>query len=365
MLKNIFSQFKTTGTFQSATPFGSGHINDTYLVKTAEPNESDYILRRINHHIFTTPHALMNNVVLVTQHIHNKSKQPDKALNVILNHQQQPIVNDSEGNYWTCYVYIENSYSHDVVKNSKQAYEGGKLIGRFLEMLSDLPAEHLNETIPNFHNLEFRLQNFEKALHENLFNRALLCQNEIDFIRTQAEEMNLVLSLTKQGKIPLRAVHNDTKFNNLLLDKNDSGICVIDLDTVMPGCVHYDFSDAARTIANSSTEDEKDLTKISFDMKLFTAFCNGFLHECKNLLTHEEINTLAHAVPLMPFIHGTRFLTDYLSGDHYYKIHFPEHNLQRARAQFQLVRCMQEKMTEMNNIIQQIISQPLPIAQDY
>ena len=371
MLNNIFSQFETTGTFHSALPFGSGHINDTYLAKTTEQHNPDYILRRINHKIFTTPHELMNNILLVTQHLrtklsHNTNKNLTReCLTVILNHQQEPIVIDKEGNYWTCYLYIPDSNSHDIVKNPKQAYEGGRLIGRFLEMLSDFPAEKLHETLPQFHNVEFRLDNFEHALQEDAFNRAQHCQKEITYVRDLAEEMQLVISLGKQGKIPLRVVHNDTKFNNLLLDNKDNGLCVIDLDTVMPGYVHYDFSDSVRTVANSCAEDEKELTKINFDMALFTAFCHGFLQECRENLTAEEINSLARAVPLMPFLHGTRFLTDYLSGDSYYKIHFPEHNLQRAQAQFQLVRRMQEKTAEMNNIIQQIVSQPVLAVLDY
>lgn len=353
MLQPIFSQFQTSGTFLNAAPFGSGHINDTYLVKTKEQDAPDYILRRINHQIFTEPHAMMNNVLLVTQHIRSK-------LTVILSNDQQPIVMDNSGNYWTCFLYIPDSYSYDIVKNQKQAYEGGKLVGNFLEMLNDFPAEKLHETLPNFHNIEFRLNNFNLALQEDAFNRAQLCQNEILFVRELAEEMKLVLTLAKSGKIPLRVVHNDTKFNNLLLDENDLGLCVVDLDTVMPGYVHYDFSDAVRTVANSSAEDEKDLTKINFNMDLFSAFCRGFLQECKHRLTQDEINSLAPAVPLMPFIHGTRFLTDYLSGDTYYKTHFSGHNLQRAKAQFQLVKCMREKVDEMDSIIRCHASTAVP-----
>lgn len=356
MLNHIFSQFETIGTFLSAAPFGSGHINDTYLIKTAEHQHPDYILRRINHQVFTTPYELMQNVLLVTQHLRTKLSGISKDLNrdcltVILSHQQQPIVMDEAGNYWTCYLFIPDSYSHDIVKNHTQAYEGGKLVGRFLQMLDDFPAEKLHETIPQFHNVEFRLNNFERALQENRLGRARECELEITFVREQAETMKLVMSLGRQGKIPLRVVHNDTKFNNLLLDSQDNGLCVIDLDTVMPGYIHYDFSDAVRTVANSSAEDEKDLAKINFDMTLFSAFSRGFLQECKESLTKDEIQSLANAVPLMPYIHGMRFLTDHLAGDHYYKIHFPGHNLQRAQAQFQLVRCMQEKIQEMQDII--------------
>lgn len=357
MVENIFSHFKTQGTFESANPFGSGHINDTYLVKTSEANCPNYILQRINHRVFTQPQALMDNVLRVTQHVRNKlsitgNKNINReSLTVISSIDQQPIVLDDAGHYWACYLYIHDSYAHDVVKNPKQAYEGGKLIGRFLELLSDFPSATLHETLPKFHNVEFRLTNFMHALKQDAFDRVKFCRKEIEFVLTHADEMKLVMSLGKQGKIPLRVVHNDTKFNNLLLDSEDNGLCVIDLDTVMPGYIHYDFSDAVRTVANSSAEDEKELAKIQFDLNLFSAFCAGFLGALQGNLHSAEINTLAHAAPLMPYLHGTRFLTDYLSGDQYYKIHFPEHNLQRAQAQFQLVRRMQEKMQQMQRIV--------------
>lgn len=360
MLKDIFSQFATTGSFQQAELFGSGHINDTYLVKTKEPNGPDYILQRINHIIFTQPNALMNNVMQVTQHMRTKlsklTPHVERAcLTVIPNKRNQPIVLDNNNHYWACYLYISDSYAHDSAKNPKQAYEGGKLIGRFLDLLSDFPITNLHETLSQFHNVDFRLNNFENALNEDRYERAQYCQNEVAFVRNNADEMRIVLELGRQGIIPLRVVHNDTKFNNLLLDAEDNGLCVIDLDTVMPGFVHYDFSDAVRTIANSSAEDEKELDTIHFDLELFAAFAGGFFSEIKNNLLTEEVNSLARAVPLMPFLHGTRFLTDYLSGDHYYKTHFPGHNLQRAKAQFRLVERMQEKIPEMNKIIQYLI----------
>jgi len=362
MLQEIFAQFETEGTFHSAEPYGSGHINDTFLVRTEEKHYPDYILRRINHRIFNQPQALMQNISLVTQHIRNKlSKVSDhnlhrQCLTVINSINQEPILLDNEGGYWSCYLYINDSQAHDIVKNAKQAQEGGKLIGRFLNLLSDFPGTLLHETLPQFHNVEFRLNNFEKAVAANTHDRAKHCHNEIDFVRALAEEMKLVMSLGKQGRISLRVVHNDTKFNNVLLDNDDNGLCVIDLDTVMPGYVHYDFSDAVRTIANSAAEDEQDLSKIQFDLPLFAAFCRGFLGELKNSLNADEVNSLARAAPLMPYLHGTRMLTDYLSGDQYYKIHFPEHNLQRARAQFQLIRRMREKLGDMEKIILEVTS---------
>lgn len=354
LLNTIFNQFQTQGTLESCESFGSGHINDTFLAKTCENEHPNYILQRINHQIFTNPIALMHNVVLVTQRLQNKIEK--NGLTVILSRNQEPIVIDKNNHYWACYLYVENSKSIDVVKNSKQAYEGGKVIGNFLHLLADFPCEILHITIPNFHNVALRLDAFEQALINDCKQRARFCQNEIEFVRAHGIEMQTVMKLGEQGKIPLRVVHNDTKFNNVLLDLDDNGLCLIDLDTVMPGYIHYDFSDAVRTIANSAAEDEKDLSKIQFNTDFFTAFCEGFLEEIGSSLLPEEINSLAASVPLMPFLHGLRFLTDYLAGDVYYKIHFPEHNLQRAQAQFHLVKCMLMKMPLMKNIIQGITS---------
>lgn len=353
MLKNIFQQFQIIGTFTSACTFGSGHINDTFLVKTAEKSCPNYILQRINHHIFKNVPALMNNVMLVTQHIQNKlrilsgANVDRECLTVILNLKQQPFVQDELGCYWVCYLFIEESKTCDLVLNDKQAYEGGKTLGRFLGLLSDFPSISLHETLPNFHHVESRLDNFAQAFSEDSCKRAASCRDEIAFVNEHADEMKYILRLGNEGKIPLRITHNDTKFNNILLDQQDNGLCVIDLDTVMPGYIHYDLSDAIRTVANTAVEDEKNLSKIRFNMQLFEAFCRGFLGEVKHSLTPMEIKSLAPSIPLLPFLMGVRFLTDYLMGDIYYKIHSPEHNLQRARAQFQFVRCIKEKAAEL------------------
>jgi Ser/Thr protein kinase RdoA (MazF antagonist) len=370
VLKQLFSQFNTQGTFNNARSFGSGHINDTYLIKTTEDHFPDYILQRINTQIFTNPQALMKNILLVTQHIKTKLNALShiqinrKCLTIISSTQDLPYTVDSQGNYWACYLYIADSNALDNATNTKQAYEGGKLIGRFHELVSDLDANQLHITLPRFHDVEFRIDNLKHAISSNTLNRAQICHKEIKFVESQADKMMQIMKLAKQQKIPLRIVHNDTKFNNLLLDADDNGLCVIDLDTVMPGYIHYDFSDAARTIANSTAEDEKNLNNINFDLILFKAFCTGFLSELGQTLTDEEINSLGIAVPLMPFLHGIRFLTDYLMGDKYYKIHFPNHNLQRAQAQFQLVRCMLDKMPDIQFIIQELCNSSQPLLNE-
>lgn len=300
----------------------------------------------------------MNNVVLVTNHIQNKLRTVPSAnltrecLTVILNEKQKPFVQDEQGNYWACYLFIEGSKSCDLVLNTKQAYEGGKTLGRFLDLLSDFPSDLLHHTLPDFHHVGSRLDRFAQAFSENRFKRVANCYDEVAFVNDQADEMKTILQLGLAGKIPLRITHNDTKFNNVLLDEEDNGLCVIDLDTVMPGFIHYDLSDAIRTVANTAVEDEKELSKIDFNLNLFREFSRGFLGEVKDSLTPTEKESLALSIPLLPFLMGLRFLTDYLMGDVYYKIHFPEHNLQRARAQFQFIRRIQAKMPEIASTIQ-------------
>lgn len=362
LLKYLFQQFQTQGTFAHAEPFGSGHINDTFLVQTVEDQSPNYILRRMNSYVFHEIPAVMNNIVLVTNHLQHKLQGfsnvdlQRECLTVIVNHQQQPFVKDEYGHYWTCYLYIDGSKTCDIVTNVKQAYEGGKTLGRFLELVSDMPCHLLHETLPNFHHLDYRLDLFMKALAENNHKRVASCQDDITFVNAHADAMKFVLHLGNSGQIPLRIIHNDTKFNNILLDENDNGLCMIDLDTVMPGYIHYDLSDAIRTVANTCAEDERDISKIQFNTELFSAFCRGFFSEVKHSLTPIEAESLTSSLPLLPYIIGLRFLTDYLMGDVYYKIHFPEHNLQRARAQFQFVRRIQEKMPELSAIIRQTLN---------
>lgn len=359
-LKSIYQQFQTEGTFATANPFGSGHINDTYLATTVETECPNYIIQRFNGNIFKNIPALMNNIVLITEHIKNKLRQELHAnlqrecLTVILNHQQQAFYQDADNQYWACYLYIDNSLTYDLAKTTQHAYEGGKILGRFLNFVSDFPQHLLHETLPNFHNVQFRLQHFTEALSIDSLKRATSARVEIDFIEKQAENMQYILRLGQQNQIPQRIIHNDTKFNNILFDTQGNGLCMIDLDTVMPGYIHYDYSDAIRTIANNATEDEADLTKIEFNLDLFKAFTQGFLPAIKHAISTKEIEALAPATALLPFMIGLRFLTDYLNGDIYFKTHFPLHNLQRARAQLQLVKSIQTKMPQIKDIIESL-----------
>jgi Ser/Thr protein kinase RdoA (MazF antagonist) len=252
------------------------------------------------------------------------------------------------------YKFLEGTRSYDLVSTPQLAYEGGKAFGKFQALLTDLPANLLHDTIPDFHNVVNRLGLFRAAINADPADRVARVGAEIAFVEQRREAMQAIYRLAEAGKLPLRITHNDTKFNNVLLNQHDQAQCVIDLDTVMPGYVAYDFGDAVRTTINTAPEDEADLEKIKIDLSLFKGFAKGFLEETGATLTPEELNSLIQGVLLLPFIMGLRFLTDYIGGDTYYKIHFPEHNLQRARAQFQLVKKLEEQQDVLQDIIRQI-----------
>lgn len=360
-LKEVFSNFQAEGTFNSGIPYGSGHINDTFKVTTRESDASNYILQKINHHIFKNVPHLQDNILRVTTHLRKKIEKIPGAdpkreiLTLIPSLENKPYFKDHEGNYWRLYIFIDNR-SYDRVENPSQAFEGGKTFGRFQFLLSDLKGDPLYETIPDFHNMEKRLKNFFRTVAEDPKSRVQLAKEQIKFVEDRASEMTLIQELGEEGKIPLRITHNDTKFNNVLLDENDKGLCVIDLDTVMPGYIHYDFGDSIRTSTNTGNEDEKDLSLVEMNIQLFEAFSKGFLGETKSFLEHEEINNLAFSGKMMTFIIGLRFLTDYIDGDNYFKIHHHDHNLQRAKAQFKLVSSMEKQYSEMQDIINQIVT---------
>ncbi len=356
-LKNICKQFNFEGTFSKAYPYGSGHINDTFKVETLEENQHNYILQRVNHLVFKDVPGLMENVVRVTNHIRKKLEKieganPDReVLTVIHTNEGNPYYKDPEGGFWRMYIFIQDNKSYDLVDSPEKAYEGGRMFGRFQAMLADLPGKPLNETIPNFHNIAMRLDTFEDILIKDPAGRASQITEEIEFVRERAEEMKTILKLGREGLIPQRITHNDTKFNNVLLDQNDKGLCVIDLDTVMPGYVHYDFGDSIRTSTNTAAEDEKDLSKVEMDIRLFEAYTKGFLEQTRGTLNQVEIDHLPFAGKLFPFIIGLRFLTDHVDGDNYFKIHHEGHNLQRARAQFKLLMSMERQFGEMKAIV--------------
>jgi hypothetical protein len=359
-LKEIFEYFKAEGTFLKGEPFGSGHIHDTFRIETAEPDKDDYILQRLNNRIFKNIPELQNNIERVTVHLRNKlcsipgSDIKRECLCLIRSKDDKTWITDNEGNYWRMYLFISNHHSYNVVDSPDKAFEGGKAIGRFQAMLSDLPGDTLFETIPSFHDIEKRLNTFFAKVKENPVGRVQSVLKEIDDISRRAEEMKIILRLGKQGKIPLRTTHNDTKFNNILLDENDKALCVIDLDTVMPGYVHYDFGDAIRTAANTTSEDEEDLSKVKMDINLFKAYAEGYLSETVETLNKVEKEYLAFAPQLITYTIGVRFLTDFIDGDNYFKTHHELHNLQRARVQISLVKSMEKQYEEMKGIIRKL-----------
>ena len=363
-LCSVVKYFRMEGTCLDVRPHGSGHIHDTYLLHTAEEATQDYLVQKINHHVFRNVPHLISNIEKVTKHIQKKiSERPDleatmKCLTLIPAEDGQYYHEDSQGNYWRVMVYIQNSRSYDAVDSPEMAYLGGKAFGRFLALLEDLSPECLYETIPDFHNVIKRLERFYETVKKDPASRLKDIPQELELIKTRAGEMKCINRLGREGKIPLRVTHNDTKFNNILFDRNDRPLCVIDLDTVMPGYIHYDFGDAIRTAANTSAEDEKDLRKVGLDIELFEAISRGFLEETKTFLTETEIEHLASGIKLLTFMIGLRFLTDFLDGDKYFKARHEYHNLQRARAQFKLLSSMDDQYGEMQAIINKLAKIP-------
>ncbi len=348
------------GRLVSKTPYGNGHINDTFLVccQTTESTEKRYILQRMNHDIFKNPPQLMENMVHVTEHLRKKilaqGGDPEReTLNIMKTESGADWYQDSDKNYWRVFPFIENSMCLQKVENTKDFYDSAVAFGNFQRMLADYPAETLHETIPNFHNTPSRLQDFQKAVQTGDKERAALAQKEITFVLDRAQEASVLTDLLSGGELPLRVTHNDTKLNNILFDADThTALCIIDLDTVMPGLSLYDFGDSIRFGANTGAEDETDLTKVGLDLSLFEAFTKGYLEGCSGSLTAKEIEMLPMGAKLMTYECGMRFLTDFLTGDHYFKIHRENHNLERARTQFQLVADMEAKWNEMCAIVQ-------------
>lgn len=338
--------------------FGSGHINDTFLLICQDGEKTiKYILQRMNSDIFTDIQGVMENIIGVTTFLRRKIEEengnPDReTLTVIGTKDGKSYFLDSIGSYWRAYLYIEDASCYDVVEKPEDFYETAKAFGRFQFLLSEYPAEKLHETIPDFHNTPVRMEAFKKALKEDICGRRSMAEKEIQFIMEREKEMSIATDMLKEGKLPLRVTHNDTKLNNIMIDNETrEGICVIDLDTVMPGLSINDFGDSIRFGANTAKEDEVDLSKVSLSLPLFEIYIKGFLEGCNNSLTEEEIKMLPMGAKLMTLECGMRFLTDFLSGDTYFKIHRDNHNLDRARTQLSLVADMENKWKEMEEIV--------------
>ena len=353
----LISGFKIDVNIASVHPFGSGHINDTYRIINSDADGADYLLQRVNHHVFQDVPALMQNLQHVTDHLKKKlALKPNadtekEVLTIIPTKDGRPYLQDEEGNYWRMFLFLKDTRSYDQVETPKQAYEGGKAFGRFQALLADLDTGLITDTIPDFHHIESRLAKLKQAVEANSEGRAQRVIMEIIFIKQRVPEMSELLALGKAGIIPQRIVHNDTKFNNVLLNNKDKAQCVIDLDTVMPGYVAYDFGDSIRTIINTAAEDEAEVKKIDLNIPLFEAYTQGYLKEANGFLTKAEVDSLMKGVLLLPYMQAVRFLTDYLEGDHYFKIHSPDHNLQRTRAQLALVKKLEDNEATLQKII--------------
>ncbi len=352
-IREIFNQFKTSGSWESSAEFGSGHIHKTWLIRTAEEDQPDYILQKINHNVFPPVAEMMENIRKVTGHIIEKIRPGTNrtVLEIIETTRGSTFYNDTLGDYWRMYYRIEPGISYDTVPNNKVAGEAGKAFGQFIGDLRDMPVDEIFPVIPGFNSMELRYNQFINALEQDPLNRAAEVKKEIDYVYDRIENMMTICLLEKEGKIPVRITHNDTKLNNVLFSNDDKAVAVIDLDTVMPGLVLYDFGDTIRTAASTGAEDEADLSAISFSIEVLKAYSEGFLEKTAPFLNRAEIEYLALSAQYMTFIMGLRFLTDYIAGDVYYLIKYPDQNLRRCRAQFRLMECMRDKYNETYDII--------------
>ena len=359
-LQEAIRNFQFEGTLVKAEPYGNGHINDTYLLvyEIGEMGIVKIILQKMNRSVFTKPVEVMENILGVTSHLRKKIMErggdPEReTLNVIPALDQKPYYVDSTGEYWRAYRFITDATSFDRVERPEDFYESALAFGNFHRLLADYPAETLHETIPGFHDTEARFQVFKKAVEQDVCRRAASVQREVEFVLAHEELAGIFNKLLAKKEIPLRVTHNDTKLNNIMIDnKTRKGICVIDLDTVMPGLAMNDFGDSIRFGASTADEDEPDLNKVFCDMNLYEMYVKGFLEGCAGQLTEQEILLMPVGAKVMTFECGMRFLTDYLEGDHYFKIHRENHNLDRCRTQFKLVENMEKKWDTMNRIIQ-------------
>ncbi len=360
-LRQVFSGFQAWGDFAGVQPYGSGHINDTYKVSARLAGTPvNYLVQRINHAIFKEPDRLMENVVRVTEHLGRqlaKAGDPDatrKALTVVPARDGLPYVRDGEGNWWRLYLFIEQARTYDIIESDRQAFEAARAFARFQNLLADLPAPRLHETIPAFHNTPARLKALDAAIGADVCGRKAEVAAEIAFVDERRVQCGRLLERHARGEIPERITHNDTKINNVMLDDaTGEGVCVIDLDTVMPGLALYDFGDMVRSATASAKEDERDLSKVGSRIGMFEALARGYLSEAAFLLP-AEMEELVFSGRLITLTIGIRFLTDYLAGDVYFRTHRPGQNLDRCRTQLQMVRSMEAQAGAMEALVRGI-----------
>jgi len=352
-MKNIISAFAFEGNVLSCEPYGNGHINSTFKIDTDA--DGMYILQKINKNVFKKPEEVMANVLAVTKHIASKVEDPRGTLTVIFTKDGLTYHIDETGEYWRAYEFIRDSICLDAAETPEDFCQSAVGFGEFQNLLSDFAADTLFETIPNFHNTADRYEKFKAAIAADRVGRAASVQEEIKFYLDREADGCKLCRLLEAGEIPLRVTHNDTKLNNVMLDaKTRKPLCVIDLDTVMPGLSVNDFGDSIRFGASTAAEDEPDLSKVWMDIELYRTYAEGFLTACGKSLTDAELDNMAQGAKTMTLECGMRFLTDYLDGDNYFRVHYDTQNLDRTRTHIKLVSDMEAKWEEMNRIVHEI-----------
>lgn len=358
-VNDAIKAFDFEGNLVDFRPFGNGHINDTYLIRFRSKGKTKkYILQRINHAVFKNPEQVMSNVIGVTEYlreeiIKNGGDPERETLNVIKTIDNKAFYIDGYGNYWRSFLFIGDAVSLELPEDDNDFYQSAVAFGNFQRQLGNYSTEKLYETIKDFHNTPVRYQNFLNSLKNNASGRADNVIKEIEFVKAREEFTNILEESFAKGILPKRVTHNDTKINNVMLDKDTrEPVCVVDLDTIMPGYSVNDFGDSIRFGASTAAEDERDLDKVHFDIGLFETYTRGFLKGCGGTLTEQEIMLLPEGAKMMTLECGMRFLTDYIDGDTYFKTNCKDHNLVRCRTQFKLVEEMEQQWDEMKKIVQ-------------
>jgi aminoglycoside phosphotransferase (APT) family kinase protein len=360
-LAAIAGAFPLLGQFRSGAIYGSGHINDTYVVTLDQAGVAvRYILQRVNDRVFTNVPALMDNIQRVTAHAFRRASESGdgdasrRVLTLVPARTGLPYHRDDEGGWWRCYLFIERARTYDVVQTPQQAAAAARAFGDFQRLLVDLPGRRLHETIPFFHHTRRRFEAFRTALAADAHNRAAPARDEIEFALRHEPLVDVLLDLQTRGEIPERVTHNDTKFNNVMLDDaTQAAVCVIDLDTVMPGVALNDFGDMVRSATNAALEDERDLALVHARLPIFEALVEGYLAAARPFLNHAELAHLAVSGQVITFEIGLRFLTDFLAGDVYFKTRRPGQNRDRAANQFALVRSLEAQRSVMETVVRQ------------
>ena len=363
-IARIGDQFAINGDFLYGEELRNGHINTTYRAcyRTDDGHVDRYILQRINSYVFKDPAQVMKNVEKVTRHIswkvlRRRKNAAGQTLTLYPARGGRNYINlPEEGGMWRCYNNIEGTHTYDVVENTRQAYQAGYAFGSFQELVSDMNPEDIRESIPDFHNTPKRFDALQKSAAVDAMHRVDSCKDELELVQSWSSQFSKLVDMQNNAELPTRITHNDTKINNVMLDEDtDSAVCVIDLDTVMPGLSLYDFGDMVRSATCMASEDEKDLSKVRMELPFFESLAEGYLDATHDFLTKAEVDMLAFSGWLITAEIAMRFLTDYLDGDKYFRCDYPEHNLVRARNQLALAKSIRANLPRMQNHIKKLI----------